>query len=130
MKKIEKIIFVIIFYAIGFFLSSIYRPFIYSNEINDFGIADIGNNIVFVPGIYFLVSLISIKPVKGIYKDIFIHTSFLIIFEILSLFIKGIGTFDFKDIFGLLIGAGITYLIIRLRTNNLTELKKDFAESK
>ncbi|AUS06418.1 VanZ family protein [Pseudotamlana carrageenivorans] len=128
MNKTERIIYAIIFYSIGFFLNSIYRPYVYSNEINDFGIADMGNNIVFVPGVYFLLSLISKKPIKGIYKDIFIHTSFLIFFEVLSLFINGIGTFDFKDIFALLIGAGITYLIVRLRTNDLTELKDDFLE--
>ena len=94
--------------------------YIYSNEINDFGIADIGNNVIFIPGIYFLSQLILKKPIIGTYKDIIYHTFFLIVIEILSFFVKGIGTFDSKDILGLIIGAGITYLIVRFRTENLT----------
>lgn len=37
---------------------------------------------------------------------------------------KGIGTFDYKDLFGLLIGAGITIIVIRNRTKNLTKEKR------
>ena len=120
MKKTETIVYSIIFLVIGYFLSSVYRPYIYSNEINDFGIADIGNNVIFIPGIYFLSQLILKKPIIGTYKDIIYHTFFLIVIEILSFFVKGIGTFDSKDILGLIIGAGITYLIVRFRTENLT----------
>ena len=120
MKKTETIVYSIIFLVIGYFLSSVYRPYIYSNEINDFGIADIGNNVIFIPGIYFLSQLILKKPIIGTYKDIIYHTFFLIVIEILSFFVKGIATFDSKDILGLIIGAGITYLIVRFRTENLT----------
>lgn len=120
MKQTETIVYSIIFLVIGYFLSSVYRPYIYSNEINDFGIADIGNNVIFIPGIYFLSQLILKKPIIGTYKDIIYHTFFLIGIEILSFFVKGIGTFDSKDILGLIIGAGITYLIARFRTENLT----------
>ena len=130
MRKIEKIIYILIFYSIGFFLSSVYRPYIYSNKINDFGIADIGNNVIFIPGIYFLCNVIFKKPILGTYKDIVLHTSVLIVAEILSYFINGIGTFDFKDIFGLLIGAGMTYLIMKLRTDNLTDLNENLANKK
>jgi len=102
-----------IFLVINYILSSIYRPFIYSNNINDFGLADIGNNITFVPGAYFMVLLFRNKPFFCFYKDIYFHTSFLMLIEILSKFIKGIGTFDYKDIIGLLFGAFITYLIVK-----------------
>ena len=119
LKRREKVLFALTFYAIGLLLSSFYRPYIYQNNIQDFGIADIGNNIVFVPGVYFLWSLILRKPTLGIYKDIILLTSFLIVFEILSFYVNGIGTFDLKDILGLFIGAGITCLIVRLRTKNV-----------
>ena len=105
--------YLLFFLLMGFFLNSWYRPYIYSNEIDDYGLADIGNNISFVPGVYFLLLLIRQKFSFGILKDIFVHTTILIFLEIAALFIGGIGTFDFKDIIGLLIGAGITYLIMK-----------------
>jgi len=130
MKKAEKLLYVIIFYSIGLFLSSFYRPYIYSNEINDFGIADIGNNVVFIPGVYFLYNLVSKKPILGIYKDIALYTFFLLTVEVLSFYINGIGTFDPKDILGIFIGAAITYLIVRFRTEYSTHLNKNLARKK
>ncbi len=68
-----------------------------------------------------MVLLFRNKPFFGFYKDIFFHTSFLILVEILSKYIKGIGTFDYKDIIGLLFGAFITYLIVKshqVKTSN------------
>ena len=127
MKKKEIIIYTIILIIIGFILSSIYRPYVYSNNINDFGIADIGNNVIFIPAVYFLTILINKKPIFGIFKDIIFHTSALMIVEILSYFIKGIGTFDYKDLFGLLIGAGITIIVMRNRTKNLTQEKRELS---
>jgi len=112
-KRPTIFIYVVIFYLLGLFLSSYYRPYIYFNNINDFGLADIGNNIMFVPGVYFLLLFIRKKPIWGILKDIYYILTSLIIAEILSFFIKGIGTFDFKDIIALSIGAGITYLIMK-----------------
>ncbi len=112
--KLKHIIFYfLIFLIINYILSSIYRPFIYSNNINDFGLADIGNNITFVPGAFFMVFLFRNKPFFGFYRDIYFHTSFLILVEILSKYIKGMGTFDYKDIVGLLFGAVLTFIIVK-----------------
>jgi len=113
MKLKHLISYFLAFLIINYVLSSIYRPFIYNNKINDYGLADIGNNITFVPGTYFMVLLFRKKPFFGFYKDIYFHTSFLILVEVLSKYIKGIGTFDYKDIFGLLFGAFLTYLIVK-----------------
>jgi len=123
MKLKHIISYFLIFLVINYFLSSIYRPFIYSNNINDYGLADIGNNITFVPGAYFMVLLFRKKPFFGFYKDIYFHTSFLIIVEILSKYIKGIGTFDYKDIIGLFFGAFITYLIVKSNLKKVSNLE-------
>ena len=105
--------YMLFFLLMGLVLSNWYRPYIYSHEINDYGLADIGNNISFVPGVYFLLLLVRQKFYFGTLKDILWHTTILIFLETASLFVRGIGTFDFKDIIGLLIGAGITYLIMK-----------------
>ena len=107
------IVYVLFFYLAGLFLSSWYRPYIYSNAINDYGLADIGNNIPFIPAVYFSMLLLRQKFFYGAIKDIYYYAGFLIVIEILSGLIDGIGTFDFKDIIGLLIGAGITYGLMK-----------------
>lgn len=93
-------------------MSAWYRPFVYSKNINDYGFADIGNNIAFVPGVYFVLLLIRQRFLLGRTKDIFLHLIILITIEFTSGLISGIGTFDLKDILGLAIGAGITYAIM------------------
>jgi hypothetical protein len=126
MKKKQIIFYILFFIILGFILSSIYRPYIYSNNINDFGIADVGNNIIFIPAVYFLTILIKKRPIFGVLNDIYFHTSALIIIEILSFFIKGIGTFDYKDILGLTIGAFLTLILVRNRKINLINDKMEF----
>lgn len=97
--------------VLGYFLSSIYRPYIYSNKINDFGIADIGNNIVFIPSVYILLLILLKKPLIGYKADIIFHFIILSLMEILSNFIPNIGTFDLKDILGLFLGCILTFFI-------------------
>jgi len=113
MKSTYNIIYFILFLVINYVLSSVYRPFIYTNKLNDYGLADVGNNIIFVPGVYFMVLILRKKPFFGFYKDVYFHTFFLIIIEILSKYINGIGTFDYKDIVGLLLGGIMTIYIVR-----------------
>lgn len=103
----------IIFTVLNYLLSSVYRPYIYSQDINDYGLADVGNNVIFVPGIYFIVLLIRKKPFFNYNRDIYFHTVILIIVEILSKYYNGIGTFDYKDIIGLALGGSLTFLIVK-----------------
>lgn len=110
-KRLKNTLLSLIFIALGIFLSTIYRPYIYLNNLQDFGLADIGNNIVFIPCVYFLVVALKGNYLLGKYKDIMFHLIMLSIFELLSSFIKGIGTFDLMDIFGLSLGALLTYII-------------------
>lgn len=114
MRLKYSIVYFIILLIINYVLSSIYRPFIYSNNINDYGLADVGNNIIFIPGVYFMILLFRKKPFLGFYKDIYFHVLFLVIVEISSKYINGIGTFDYKDIVGLLLGGLLTILIVKL----------------
>ena len=96
----------------GFFVNTYYRPYIYFHKINDFGLADIGNNITFIPGTYFLLRLFNQKYIYSKKGDVIFHFIALSGLEILSAFIPHIGTFDIKDIFGLFVGALILYLFV------------------
>lgn len=97
----------------NFFVNNFYRPYIYFHKFNDYGIADIGNNITFIPGVYFLYFFLKKKFIFSKYKDIAFHFCILSLLEILSAFIPHIGTFDFKDIIGLLIGAILLYFFVK-----------------
>lgn len=97
----------------GFLVNIYYRPYIYCHKINDFGLADIGNNITFIPGTYFLLRLFNQKYIYSKKGDIIFHFIALSSLEILSAFIPYIGTFDIKDIVGLFVGAFILNYIIK-----------------
>ena len=49
----KKIVILSVSFLYGICVNLIYRPFVYQNHLNDFGIADIGNNLTFIPVIYF-----------------------------------------------------------------------------
>jgi uncharacterized protein YneF (UPF0154 family) len=97
----------------GFFINTFFRPYIYSNNINDFGIAGMGNNFLFIPSVYIMLYLFKIKFIFDKYKDVIFHFFILSLVEVLSYFFKGIGTFDFKDILALFFGAILTYFIAK-----------------
>lgn len=96
---------------IGYLLNSIYRPFAYANHIKDFGLADAGNNLIFVPGIYFLNLLVRNKPIFTYFKDILLVLSLYLFVETLQMLDIIPGTFDLMDIIGLIIGAMLTFIL-------------------
>ena len=102
-----------IFLLYGFLVNTYYRPYIYSHNINDFGLADVGNNITFIPGTYFLLRLFNQKYIYSQKGDIIFYFIALSSLEILSAFIPHIGTFDIKDIIGLFVGGLILNYIIK-----------------
>ena len=108
--KIFSILFFCLIYNIV--IKTFYRPYIYSNKINDFGFADIGNNLTFIPAIYFLCFLVKGKFLFSKYKDIIFHFLFLSSIEVITAFVPNIGTFDYKDIFGLFIGSLMLYFFL------------------
>lgn len=101
----------LIFLVLGYWLNSIYRPYIYHSQIEDLGLADVGNNLVFVPGIYFLLLSIRNEPMLSYIYDILLIWSIYMFIEAIQ-FISFIpGTFDWKDMSALTVGAMIAFLI-------------------
>jgi len=100
--------------VLAFFMTEagrkIYRPFIYENGINDFGIADsIGNLGGIIVQIYFSFALLNSSKKKGFRVIGFIVIGY-ILYEILQPFLPR-GVFDWKDIYGTIIGGFISILI-------------------
>jgi hypothetical protein len=94
-------------------VNNYYRPLVYSNKFNDFGFADIGNNITFIPGVYSLMRLCRQEHIISKNIEIIFYFVTLSIVEVLSAFIPNIGVFDPKDILGLLIGAVLIFFFIK-----------------
>lgn len=89
---------------------NIYRPFIYENGINDFGIADsIGNSGGIVVQIFFMLTILN-SPKNKIFRVIGFITIGYIIYEILQPYLPR-GVFDWKDIYGTFIGGVISIII-------------------
>ncbi len=89
------------FTEIGRFL---YRPFIYENKIDDFGIADsIGNSGGIIVQIFLGLAVLNSAKEKGIRLILFFTVGY-IIYEILQPFLPK-GVFDIQDIYGTLIGG-------------------------
>ncbi|MFC3879564.1 hypothetical protein ACFOSV_05235 [Algoriphagus namhaensis] len=89
---------------------NIYRPFIYENGINDFGIADsIGNSGGIVVQIFFMLAILN-SPKKKVFRVIGFITIGYIIYEILQPYLPR-GVFDWKDIYGTFIGGVISIII-------------------
>jgi hypothetical protein len=90
---------------------NIYRPFIYENAINDFGIADsIGNSGGIIVQIFFMLAIIN-SPKNKVIRVIGFITIGYIIYEILQPYLPK-GVFDLKDIYGTFIGGIISIIIL------------------
>jgi antibiotic biosynthesis monooxygenase (ABM) superfamily enzyme len=112
--KIYSIIIIVGLYFTGLIINTCYRPWVYENGNNDFGLADIGGNFIFVPIISFASWIFSFSPTKNKQKqkDLLIFCSIYILLEIASYFIPFIGTFDFKDFVGLIFGYFISVFLL------------------
>jgi glycopeptide antibiotics resistance protein len=107
----------------------VYRPYIYENNINDFGLADsIGNWGGIVVQIFFGLALLNPPFNKG-FRLIGLFVIGYIMYEILQPVLPK-GTFDWLDVYGTLIGGAIgllLYLIFHalIRQNNIIlQIKK------
>ena len=88
----------------------LYRPFVYKNEINDYGLADsIGNLGGIIVQIYFMLALLN-SPKKQGYRVIGLIVIGYTLYEIVQPYLPR-GVFDWKDIYGTIIGGGISILI-------------------
>ena len=88
----------------------LYRPFIYENGINDYWIADsIGNLGGIIVQIYFSFALLNTPKKKGFRVIGFLVIGY-ILYEILQPYLPH-GVFDWKDIYGTVIGGFISIFI-------------------
>jgi len=88
----------------------IYRPYIYENNINDFGIADsMGNLGGIAVQIFFGLSILNPGRKKGKYLIGFFTVGY-IVYEFLQPYLPK-GTFDWKDIYGTVLGAAFSLLV-------------------
>lgn len=91
----------------------IYRPYIYRNDINDFGIADsMGNLGGIVVQVFFSLAILNSQRRKA-YNVIGFLTIGYILYEIVQPFLPK-GVFDWKDIYGTLIGGFVSVVFLRL----------------
>lgn len=99
-----------------------YRPFIYQNNINDFGIADsIGNSGGIMVQIFFSLAILNSTYKKG-FRIIGFLVMGYIIYEIAQPYLPK-GTFDWLDIYGTLIG-GIISLCLYVLIHKLIKQNK------
>jgi len=98
----------------------IYRPYIYRNGINDFGIADsMGNLGGIVVQIFFSLAILNSQKEKAFNVIGFLVAGY-ILYEIVQPYLPK-GVFDWKDIHGTIIGgvvSVIVLLLLRLTVNN------------
>jgi len=89
---------------------NIYRPYIYANNINDFGIADsIGNLGGIIVQIFFVLTILNSPKLKA-YSGFILMIGGYILYEVLQLYLPR-GVFDLKDIYGTIIGGAFAIII-------------------
>jgi len=133
-EKIKTIDTYRIVYALMFLLSFalteigryIYRPFIYKNNINDFGIADtMGNSGGIIVQLFFGLLLLNSTKKKGFRLILFFILGY-VLYEFAQLILPK-GVFDWNDIYGTIIGGLIGIflflLIHKMIKQNITYYK-------
>jgi hypothetical protein len=92
---------------------SIYRPYIYENGINDFGIADsMGNLGGIVVQIFFSLALLN-SPGKKAFRVVGFLVVGYILYEFAQPYLPK-GVFDWKDIYGTVVGAIVSIALLLL----------------
>jgi VanZ family protein len=114
-KTIDSIRIIYFLIAVLFFFlteigRNIYRPYIYANNIDDYGIADsIGNTGGIIVQIFFMLAILN-SPRKKVFRVIGFIVIGYILYEILQPYLPR-GVFDWKDIYGTLIGGVISLFV-------------------
>jgi hypothetical protein len=117
-ERIKKFDLLRLIYLLAFLLSfgitefgrKIYRPYIYSHNMNDFGLADsIGNLGGILVQTFIGMTLLNPSRKQGL-RLILLFIVGYIVYEILQPFLPR-GTFDWMDIYGTLLGGGFGTLI-------------------
>ena len=118
LRKIDtcRIVYLITF-ILSFLLTEfgrfIYRPLIYENSINDYGVADsIGNSGGILVQIFFGLAIFNSSKKKG-FRLIGFFVIGYIFYEIIQPYLPR-GVFDWKDIYETLIGGAIGSILFAL----------------
>ncbi len=103
--------------AVAFFLTEIgrhiYRPYIYETGINDFGIADtMGNLGGIVVQIFLSLAVLNSQKIRAFNVIGFLVVGY-ILYEIAQPYLPR-GVFDWKDIYGTIIGAVVSVVALLL----------------
>ena len=106
----------LICFVLGLLLVITYRPFIYSNHINDWHIADTIGNIVAVPAAAFFFYAMH-KSVRYTKLAILVQVFFIWCFYEVALS----QTFDWWDILATMIMCFVTYPILQVLENRIVE---------
>jgi len=110
-KRIIYFVIAVLFFFLTEIGRKIYRPFIYSNNIDDYGIADsIGNSGGIIVQIFFMLAILN-SPRKKVFRVIGFVVIGYILYEILQPYLPR-GVFDWKDIYGTLIGGVISLFVL------------------
>lgn len=93
-------------------MSNPYREFIYRNDINDYGLADVGYNL-FAVALLMLLSWIKRSSLtKNELFDVILFYLGYLLYELLSYWFPVFGTFDFKDIIALTVSFLISLILL------------------
>ena len=98
---------------------NVYRPYVYENGINDFGIADSMGNLGGIVVQVFLSLAILNSQGKKAFNVIGFLVAGYVLYEFAQVFLPK-GVFDWKDIYGTIIGgfiAAVFLLLMRLTVN-------------
>jgi hypothetical protein len=120
-KRIIYLVIAVLFFFLTEIGRTIYRPFIYTNNIDDYGIADsIGNSGGIIVQIFFTLAILN-SPTKKVFRVIGFIVIGYILYELVQPYLPR-GVFDWKDIYGTLIGGAIS-LFILLFVNKIVKNK-------
>lgn len=124
MRKKHRLLHLIVgclFIIIMLLFRTYYRPWVYTNHLFDFYLADTYTNLMYECVVFFiLVSLFSPNEMYKPIKLLFYSSCGLMIYELLGLIVEG-GLCDYKDIIATFVGALLSYAINRMIISNANQ---------
>ncbi len=109
-KRLVYFLIFVVAFALTEIGREVYRPYIYENGINDFGVADtVGNFFGTITQVYFMLFLLNPTYKNGLWFFPFFVIGYSI-YEITQLFIEG-SYFDRKDIVATVLAGGLALLL-------------------
>jgi hypothetical protein len=118
MRTVDRIRVIYFLIAVLFFFLTelgrkVYRPFIYRNSIDDYGIADsVGNSGGIIVQIFVALAILNAPGAKA-FRIVGFMVAGYILYEILQPYLPR-GVFDWKDIYGTLIGGVLSVILLLL----------------